>query len=161
MTTHVPINPVVKQIAELQNKSFAELKALWKELYGKPPPAYRRGFLTRALAYRIQELVYGGLPPAYQARLDALIDDRPDPARTKRPHSLGADRPVVGTRLIREWRGVEHVVTVNRKRTGQASAVIFLLVPQVSLRKRLDVGRTGDTWAARVPSLIARNWTLS
>ena len=113
MTTHVPINPVVKQIAELQNKSFAELKALWEELYGKPPPAYRRGFLTRALAFRIQELVYGGLPPAYQARLDALIDDRPDPARTKRPHSLGADRPVVGTRLIREWRGVEHVVTVT------------------------------------------------
>lgn len=53
------------------------------------------------------------------------------------------------------------VAAPNRKRTGQASAVIFLLVPQVSLRKRLDVGRTGDTWAARVPSLIARNWTLS
>lgn len=53
------------------------------------------------------------------------------------------------------------VAAPNRKRTDQASAVIFLLVPQVSLRKRLDIGRTGETWAARVPSLIARNWTLS
>lgn len=53
------------------------------------------------------------------------------------------------------------VAAPNRRCSGQASAVIFLLVPQVSLRKRLDVGRAGTIWASRVPSLIARNWTLS
>jgi hypothetical protein len=53
------------------------------------------------------------------------------------------------------------VASPNRRRSGQASAVIFLLVPQVSLRKRLDIGRAGSAWAARVPSLIAQNWTLS
>lgn len=53
------------------------------------------------------------------------------------------------------------VAAPNQRRTGQASAVIFVLVPQVSLRKRLDMGRVGTVWAARVPSLIARNWTLS
>lgn len=53
------------------------------------------------------------------------------------------------------------VAAPNRRRTGQASAVIFVLVPQVSLRKRFDIGRAGTVWAARVPALIARNWTLS
>lgn len=46
----------------------------------------------------------------------------------------------------------------NRRKTGQATAVIFLLVPQVSLRKRLDIDAAARTWAGRVPSLIARHW---
>ena len=46
----------------------------------------------------------------------------------------------------------------NRRKTGQATAVIFLLVPQVSLRKRLDIDAAARAWAGRVPSLIARHW---
>lgn len=46
----------------------------------------------------------------------------------------------------------------NRRKTGQATAVIFLLVPQVSLRKRLDIDAAARTWAGRAPSLIARHW---
>jgi hypothetical protein len=46
----------------------------------------------------------------------------------------------------------------NRRKTGQATAVIFLLVPQVSLRKRLDIDAAARTWAGRLPSLIARHW---
>lgn len=53
------------------------------------------------------------------------------------------------------------VAAPNRRRTGQASAVIFVLVPQVTLRKRLDIARSANTWAARVPSLITQNWTSS
>ena len=69
-------SPVLKQIAGLPKLSHAELKALWKEYFGVEPPAYRRGFLVRGLAHRIQELTYGGLKPAYQARLDAMIEGR-------------------------------------------------------------------------------------
>ncbi|CAM5772684.1 DUF6441 family protein [Bosea minatitlanensis] len=49
----------------------------------------------------------------------------------------------------------------NRRKTGQATAVIFLLVPQVSLRKRLDIDAAARVWAGRVPSLIARHWRTS
>ena len=66
-------SPVLKQIAGLPKLSQAELKALWREYFGVEPPAYRRGFLIRGLAHRIQELTYGGSKPAYQARLDAMI----------------------------------------------------------------------------------------
>ena len=67
-------SPVLKQIAGLPKLSHAELKALWREYFGVEPPAYRRGFLVRGLAHRLQELTYGrleaGLPGA------ARCDDR-------------------------------------------------------------------------------------
>ncbi len=105
---------VLKQIATLPQLSHAELKTLWREYFGVEPPAYRRGFLIRGLAHRIQELTYGALKPAYQARLDAMI------AGTEKPNGGGRPgrRPrqevylLEGTRLIREWKGVAHEVTV-------------------------------------------------
>lgn len=41
---------------------------------------------------------------------------------------------------------------------GQVTAIIFLLVPQVTLRKRLDIEASATRWAARVPGLIASHW---
>jgi Protein of unknown function (DUF2924) len=78
------------------------------------PPAYRRGFLVRGLAHRLQELTYGGLRPAYQTRLDAMIEGTEKPNGAGRP----GRRPrhdvhlLEGTKLLREWRGVTHEVTV-------------------------------------------------
>jgi hypothetical protein len=47
----------------------------------------------------------------------------------------------------------------NRRKTGHASVIIFILVPQVTLRKRLDIGGIARTQAERVPGLIAKHWT--
>ena len=33
---------------------------------------------------------------------------------------------------------------------------MFLLVPQVKLRKRLDVARTAERWSGQLPALIER-----
>lgn len=41
---------------------------------------------------------------------------------------------------------------------GAVTAVIFWLVPQVTLRKRLDLSRDVDVWANRLPGLIVKNW---
>jgi Protein of unknown function (DUF2924) len=80
-------SPVLKQIAGLPKLSYAELKALWREYFGVEPPAYRRGFLVRGLAHRLQELtlrrVEAHLPGA--ARRDDRGDreaERHRPART-------------------------------------------------------------------------------
>ena len=64
-------------------------------------------YLVNRLAYRIQELAYGGIKPAVRAKLDAMADAL-DPKAPKQR----TDRPVVGTQLIREWKGVEQRVTV-------------------------------------------------
>src|ERR671919_2616160 len=103
-------SPVLKQIAGLPKLSHAELKALWKEYFGVEPPAYRRGFLIRGIAHRLQELTYRPLAPAYQARLDAMIEGTDKPNGAGRP----GRRPrhdvhlLEGTKLLREWRGGVH-----------------------------------------------------
>ncbi len=64
------------------------------------------------MAYRIQELAYGGLKPETVKRLEALGEQLDGGDRKK--SGVRADMiPIVGTRLIREWQGVEHVVTVT------------------------------------------------
>ena len=103
------ISPILKQIADLQGKPQDELKALWHEYFGVEPPAYRKGFLVRGLAQRIQELTYGALPPVHQQRLDALIDDRV----MKRKAADAGPSLLPGTKLVRAWQGVDHHVTVT------------------------------------------------
>lgn len=44
-------------------------------------------------------------------------------------------------------------------RTGSAEAVVmFILVPQVRLRKRLDVQSAVDKWHAALPGLVVEEW---
>ncbi|CAA7621611.1 conserved hypothetical protein [Candidatus Terasakiella magnetica] len=45
-----------------------------------------------------------------------------------------------------------------RSGRGLASVVMFILVPQVSLKKRLDVDGVAERWASALPELIVRNW---
>jgi hypothetical protein len=48
----------------------------------------------------------------------------------------------------------------SRSKTGrgQVSAPIFLLVPQVKLRERLDLARDAERVAGAVPGLIVGKW---
>src|SRR6266404_4550797 len=103
---------VLAQLAALKITPALALKAQWRQLFDREPPPYNRRFLESRLAYRIQELAYGGLRPATMARLEALGEelDGGDPARRRRPAS---DMPIAGTRLIREWQGTDHCVTVR------------------------------------------------
>ena len=45
----------------------------------------------------------------------------------------------------------------GRMKAGIATAVMFLLVPQVRMPKRLDVRRAAERWSRRLPSLIGRH----
>jgi hypothetical protein len=42
--------------------------------------------------------------------------------------------------------------------SGRATVVVFILVPQVTLRKRLAVEPIAQRWAGRVGGLLARHW---
>jgi Protein of unknown function (DUF2924) len=104
--------PVLAQLAALKSAPTQELKRRWRELFGTEPPPYNRRFLESRLAYRVQEIAYGGLKPETVERLGALAEDL-DGNRAKRRRRAGQDRPIAGTRLIREWQGVEYCVTVR------------------------------------------------
>jgi len=58
----------LRQIAQLSKLSFPELQERWRSLFGSEPPAYHRRFLMKRLAYRIQELAYGGLSETTRAQ---------------------------------------------------------------------------------------------
>ena len=103
---------VLARIAALKAQPITNLKQQWRNLFETEPPPYNRRFLEHRLAYRIQELAYGGLKPEILKRLKALGEelDGGDPVRRRQPAN---ERPIAGTRLIREYQGVEHCVTVR------------------------------------------------
>ena len=68
----IPPADVLGRLAALPGLPIGELKAEWRTLFGTEPPPYNRRFLESRLAYRIQELAYGGLKPETVARLEAL-----------------------------------------------------------------------------------------
>src|SRR5512147_2369733 len=102
---------MLAQVAALPEKSTADLKQLWRDLYDREPPTYNKPFLIKRLAYRIQELAYGGLSARAEAKLKELIEEEDRRLKGKLPVRKG-DRLIAGTRLIREWQGIEHCITV-------------------------------------------------
>ena len=68
-------------------------------------------YLQQRLAYRIQELTNGGLTKPLTAMLNALADEV-EGKKIRKSAISDPRNPVIGTRLVREWDGVEHVITV-------------------------------------------------
>jgi hypothetical protein len=108
----IPPAQVLPRLAALQTATTADLKQQWRELFGKEPPAFNRAYLQSRLAYRIQELAYGGLKPETRARLEAL-GEQLDGGNVVLRRIRADSRPLPGTRLVREYGGVQHVVTVR------------------------------------------------
>ena len=111
MTTH---EPILARLAALKAMSVNELKAEWQALFDAPAPNNSRNFLEGRLAYRIQELTYGG-PDKQTRRLLDLLADEVEGTLTRKAQIADPRNPVVGTKLIREWDGVAHTVTVLRE----------------------------------------------
>lgn len=72
------------------------------------------------------------------------------------PSLLVADNSRMSTRGL---------ATLNRRKvrkdgvqTGSMTIPIFIMVAQVQLKKRLDLGPAAQRWAGRIPGLIAQNW---
>jgi Protein of unknown function (DUF2924) len=117
-----------EQLNALPRLGIEALRALWVEQFGRVPSLRaRKDLLVRMLAYRLQENAHGGLSPTLRKRLRALagrIDSGNGQASRPTP------RLTVGTRLIREWKGQTHVVSVledgveyRDKRYGSLSEV--------------------------------------
>jgi hypothetical protein len=107
----IPPADVLGRLTTLKTATTPALKQQWRELFAAEPPPYNRRFLESRLGYRIQEFAYGGLKPETVARLEALGEQLDGGNITVR-RIRGDDKPIAGTRLVREYQGVEHSVTV-------------------------------------------------
>ncbi|CAA7620976.1 conserved hypothetical protein [Magnetospirillum sp. LM-5] len=104
-------DPLLARLAALKTVPMPDLKAQWRDLFVSEPPPYNRTFLENRLAYRLQELAYGGLAVTTIARLENMAEDF---EATKGRRKREQYRPIAGTQLVREWKGVEHCVTVRQ-----------------------------------------------
>src|SRR5262249_18707317 len=109
---------IAQQIRELHDMTVAQLAARYEELHGRETRIKNKAFLRRQVAWKMQEREYGGLSERAMSRLEELIaeielplapPEAQRPARTrKQPRA-----PLVGTTLIRQWRGQEIRVEVR------------------------------------------------
>ena len=101
---------IPQRVAFLKSSSIAELRQQWRALYNSEPPLrISRKLLIRAVAYRIQEQLHGGLKPSTRRLLIRIAND----ARSGQPLKLVPAAPAsAGTVLMREWQGVTHEIRV-------------------------------------------------
>ena len=98
---------VARRLEALCDLNPDELRKEWRRLYRSQPPRLSRDLLVRAIAYRIQELRYGGLSKATSRKLAALEQMRGSGAQTA---TNGTQAIRAGVRLVREWNGRTHTV---------------------------------------------------
>ena len=89
------------QLGEITDMSRSDLQRRWARLTGRPVPRLSVGMLRLALGYELQAKAIGRLSRSDREQLEAL-----GPTRTR------AMPLKPGMRLVREWHGTVHVVTI-------------------------------------------------
>ena len=103
-------NPDVEaELDRLPSMPIVELRARWRGLFkSEPPKAFGPDLLRRSIAYRIQEVAYGGLDRATTRLLQQLkAQMRKTPGKIVLPRRIKA-----GAVLVRKWKGHSYRVTV-------------------------------------------------
>lgn len=104
---------VLARLAELKTMTMPQLKAQWEKLFNAASPNNSRPFLEQRLAHRIQELAFGGLSKPIIRTLDLLADEV-EGKKVRKSVISDPRNPIIGTRLIRDWKGTEHMVVVAK-----------------------------------------------
>ena len=103
---------VMQQLAELDHLAIDQLADRWRALIGGDAPRRNRRYLVKRLAYRIQELAYGGLSTETKTQLAETYQRQGRVSRSTDAQPAQSILP--GTALLREWRGTVYRVTVCR-----------------------------------------------
>ncbi len=96
---------IQEQLAALQDMSMLELQTLWGKYFKHPPQRMRRDFMIVEISYKLQENTYGRLSQTIKNKLDRMAFGEQQQSQPKFTMSHG-------TRLVREWNGTKHAVTV-------------------------------------------------
>ena len=90
-------------LARLPELALSELRQQWRTLYKwDASPHLSRELLLRAVAYRMQEIAFGGLRPEHQRQLRQFAQQFKKTGEIRHRPSLELK---AGTRLVREWQG--------------------------------------------------------
>ena len=98
------------EINRFRSLGIEELRREWRRLYHGDAPRISRNLLALALGYRVQEIERGGLGKATHRKLRTIAKALQRTGRVGPTPSLSL-KP--GARLVREWHGRTHTVTVT------------------------------------------------
>lgn len=101
---------LAERLAVLPTLGVSQLRLEWQRLYRSEPPRVSRDIIMRAIAYRLQEIAFGGLSKATQRRLGDFADESGADEQSVIPVS---QKPTPGSRLVREWHGRTYTVLVT------------------------------------------------
>ncbi len=140
---------LLARVAALPNMPLSDLKTLWRDVYQDEPPAnYFRGHkshIVRRLAYRLQELAYG-VDPQIENRIEQQANDLFGPnkskngKKTKPKRKTQYQRPIPGTKLVREYKGIEYQVTILEEGYEYAGCLYKSL-------SKVALAITGSSWS--------------
>ena len=134
---------VLRQLAALRTMSAEEIKDKWRDLYGSEPPRCRKSFLEKRLAYRIQELFYGGIDDTTKRKLKEMAkQDSAANLTGNESISQPNGRILPGTRFIRQWRGLTYE-TIAREKGFEYNGQIYRSLTA------LATAITGTKWNGR------------
>jgi len=85
-----------------------ELRAEWARRYAAPAPNLSPDQLRLGIGYRLQEQKLGGLTRSTRTLLRRMAARSPEDT----PEGPPPRKLTPGTRLVRDWHGVGHTVTV-------------------------------------------------
>jgi hypothetical protein len=92
----------------LNELGLDDLRNEWARCHGAPAPSIALDLLRLGIAHRLQEKKQGGLSRESKRLLrQAIAIARQDNATAPTPRGLST-----GTRLVRDWHGTGHMVTV-------------------------------------------------
>jgi hypothetical protein len=98
-------------ITELSGANSKRLRELWLLHIGRPASRRLRPSMMRpVLAYKIQERAYGGLRPDTERQLRIVLKSLTPGSREA---GEASSRFKVGTRIVREWQGKIHEITIT------------------------------------------------
>jgi hypothetical protein len=101
---------IERELDRIRSLGLFELRLEWRRLYHSDAPKISRDLLILGLGYRLQEIEHGGLNKATRRKLQTMAKALRKTGRVSPTPSLSL-KP--GARLIREWHGRTHIVTVT------------------------------------------------
>jgi hypothetical protein len=101
---------IEREFGRIRSLDREDLRDEWQKLYGSDAPRISRDLLVLGIAYRLQEIQHGGLGKATRRKLRTIAKALRTTGRIGATPSLSL-KP--GARLVREWHGRAHTVTVT------------------------------------------------
>lgn len=103
---------IIKQVMQLQDMNIRELTKTWHTLFDHEPDVASQRYMIEKLAYRIQELAYGGLDTETDGKIKSCakeITKKNAAPVSKKSHKFC---PMIGTKIVKEYKGKTHEVMV-------------------------------------------------